>query len=687
MAMTDVAKLDAPAGGDEARVRAIMLVAVALLGAVVLAGLVLTLGEANKQRDRALRLQTHSSQVTFLARTLSATIARAEATLGRYVISADRQLGVSFGESWRRAGDQIDQLDRLTAGSTDRQRSRIDTLRTAYQKRGDELSLIALSTRYKKNPQALARYYQARNSPSLTEINGQLDAIIDTERDLLTERTSQALQSVRRSTDAARVLAAFGALLVLGAVALGWMTVTALAQRSIARAEADAERERGYELERAIAEATAELKQQAIERAATEEKLRQAQKMDAVGQLTGGIAHDFNNMLAVVLGGLELARRNREDPHAILRHLDNATEGANRAVALTRRLLAFSREEALLPTAIDAADVIGGMSDLLDRTLGDAITVIVTGGTGGWTTWVDRHQLENALLNLAVNARDAMEGRGTLTFATGTTTLVAGQIGNCAGGDHVTIAVTDTGSGMTPDVLERVFEPFFTTKPVGKGTGLGLSQIFAFVRQSGGEVAIASAPGEGTTATLYLPRHIGDRNQADAPVPSPSAASPKVLPVTRPLRILVVEDDPRVLASTTAALAELGHRPIDCGDPLRALGLIEADGDIDLIVTDVLMPRLTGPELVAQITARHPAMSVLFVTGYAGDAGGAEEFGGHNVLRKPFTIAALERAISVAVQPTPTNRPDDMTPSPGPGTARLPGHSVAAQPAAARSAA
>ena len=648
--MTVADEPDAPAqqngGKSDARTRAIMLVAVAILGAVVLAGLVLTLGDANQQRDRALRLQTQSSQVTFLARTLSATIARAEATLGRYVISGDKQLGVSFSDNWRSAGDQIDQLDRLTRGNAQSQRDRITALRAAYLKRGEELSIIALSTRYKKNDQALARYYKARNSRELTEINRQLDAIIDTERDLLTDRTNQALQSVRRSTDAARVLAAFGALLVLGAIALGWMTVTALTQRSIARAEADAERERGYDLERAIAEATAELKQQAIERAATEEKLRQAQKMDAVGQLTGGIAHDFNNMLAVVLGGLELARRSRHDPDAILRHIDNATEGANRAVALTRRLLAFSREEALLPTAIDAADVIAGMSDLLDRTLGDAISVVTTGGTGGWTTWVDRHQLENALLNLAVNARDAMEGRGTLTFATGTATLTQGQVGNSAGGDHVTIAVTDTGSGMTPEVLERVFEPFFTTKPVGKGTGLGLSQIFAFVRQSGGEIAIASAPGKGTTATLFLPRHMGERGEAVAATPS----AHDILPATRPLRILVVEDDPRVLASTAAALAELGHRPVECDDPLRAMGLIEASGDIDLIVSDVLMPGLTGPELVAQITARHPGIAVLFVTGYAGEAGGADEFGGHGVLRKPFTIAGLERAIAIAVQ-------------------------------------
>lgn len=652
---------DTPVGQADARTRAIMLVAVAILGALVLAGLVLTLGNANAQRDRALQLQTHSSQVTFLARTLSATLARAEATLGRYVISGDKGLGVHYGEDWSLAGDQIDQLARLTAADGRFQRDRIDALRTAYRTRGAELALVVLSTRYKKNEQALARYYQARNSDALTIINRRLDEIIDAERTLLSERTRASLQSIRQSSDAARVLAAFGAMLVLGAIALGWMTVAALAQRGVARAEAEAERARGYELERAVADATAELKQQAIERAATEEKLRQAQKMDAVGQLTGGIAHDFNNMLAVVLGGLELARRSRDDPDAVIRHIDNATEGANRAVALTRQLLAFSREAALLPASIDPADLIAGMSDLLDRTLGDAITVATTGDTLGWTIWVDRHQLENALLNLAVNARDAMEGRGTLTITTGTARLTPGQIGNCTGGDYVTIAVADTGSGMTPEVMERVFEPFFTTKPVGKGTGLGLSQIFAFVRQSGGEIAMASAPGQGTTATLYLPRHIAQKGE----VAASAQASLTALPVIGARHILVVEDDPRVLASTSAALAELGHRPLDCNDPLRALGMLEANPDVDMVMTDVLMPGLTGPELIAQITDRHPDMPILFVTGFAGEAGGADEFGGHGVLRKPFTIAALERAIAIAVTGTPAAAPEQDSGSDG----------------------
>ncbi len=633
----------------EAHTRVWLLLAVAALGAIVLIGLIATMGEANRQRDRALVLQTQSAQVTLLARTLSATTARAEAALGRYVISADNRLGVLYSEQWRQAGSQINQLERASFADSGGQRQRIAALRTAYRERTEELALIALSTRYKRNDQALARYYQARESKPLLRINALLDEIIDAERQLLAARTNQALQSVKRSTEAALVLVAFGVLIVLGAITLGWMTVQALGQRGLARAEADTARDRAFELERAVAAATAQLKLEANERMVAEEKLRQVQKMEAVGQLTGGIAHDFNNMLAVVLGGLELARRNIDKPDAARRNIDNATEGANRAVALTRQLLAFSRADALLPAAIDPAELVQGMSDLLDRTLGDAIIVNAVDAGDGWRTWVDRHQLENALLNLAVNARDAMDGRGTLTINTRGVALAAGQIGNCPAGDYVAIAVTDTGCGMTPAVLDRVFEPFFTTKPVGKGTGLGLSQIFGFVRQSNGEISIDSEPGKGTTVTLYLQRHTNAVATQAAPAPGESAGQT----TSSDLKILVVEDDPRVLTATMGALEELGHAPIGCGDPALALGIVAAHPDIDLVISDVLMPGQTGPEVVASIVARAPGIRALFVTGFAGDAGSDLEFGGHQVLRKPFSLTALDQAIAATMDGHP----------------------------------
>jgi CheY-like chemotaxis protein len=287
--------------------------------------------------------------------------------------------------------------------------------------------------------------------------------------------------------------------------------------------------------------------------------------------------------------------------------------------------------------------VIHGMSDLLERTLGGAIKVETRDAGLRWLTWVDRHQLENALLNLAVNARDAMDGRGTLTVATHGRALGEHEIGESAAGDYVGIAVTDTGCGMAPEILDRVFEPFFTTKPVGKGTGLGLSQIFGFVRQSGGEIGIDTAPGKGTTVTVYLPRYTGDAAEAD------DAEAP--LDIDAPvhsLAILVVEDDPRVLNATMGALTELGHRVTGCGDPLEVPGIIDGLEALDLIVSDVLMPGQTGPEMIAALGHRLEGVGVLFVTGYAGEAGG-EAFSGRQVLRKPFTMAALSRAVEGAV--------------------------------------
>jgi CheY-like chemotaxis protein len=361
-------------------------------------------------------------------------------------------------------------------------------------------------------------------------------------------------------------------------------------------------------------------------------------------------------MLAVVLGGLELAKRNLSDAVRAGRYIDSATEGAHRAAALTRQLLAFSREEALKPEPLDPGKVIAGMSDLLDRTLGDAISVSVLDGAEDWRIHADRHQLENALLNLAVNARDAMAGRGALTIAAGTIALAQNAIGGCNAGEHVTIAVTDTGCGMTPDVIERAFEPFFTTKPVGKGTGLGLSQIFAFVRQSDGEIAIRSIPDEGTTVTLYLPRFGAQREREDVPAPTPADEQQ---PQYAGLRILVVEDDPRVLVATLGALEELGHHATGCDDPLAAPALLDADLLLDLVVSDVLMPGRTGPEMIAALDPRHAHLAVLFVTGFAGDAA-AIDFGGRHVLRKPFTLAGLERAIAEAMAHGRPQRPEQI---------------------------
>jgi CheY-like chemotaxis protein len=336
-----------------------------------------------------------------------------------------------------------------------------------------------------------------------------------------------------------------------------------------------------------------------------------------------------------------------ERPADAGRHLDNAMEGATRAAALTRRLLAFARSEPLLPASVDADLLLGGMRELIDRTIGDQIKVRINAQADGWHIFVDQHQMENALLNLCVNARDAMDGRGNLTMSTGHARLAANEIGECPAGDYVRLTVTDDGCGMTPDVVARVFEPFFTTKPVGKGTGLGLSQIFGFVRQSQGEIRIDSAPGEGTSVHIYLPRRT-----AGAEGGVVSLVEPQEDVLHPPTRILVVEDDPRVLNQTMSALAELGHLPIACDHPAKAEKLLRSHNDIGLILSDVLMPDMTGPEMVSRLPAVYRHIPVLFVTGFAGETTGAD-FGGHGVLRKPYTIGGLSAALSAALSEPP----------------------------------
>jgi len=618
-----------------------------LLGVLALAGLgVLVLllnlqAATDAERDAALARQAKTYEVIIRAGQLSGSIAQAEASLGRYVVSANKDLGRQFSDQWGESAGHLDRLEALTRDDP-RQQATIKRLRAAFAARGKELTDTALYSVFKRDRDALGRYYQVRATPARAETEAMVQQVIDDERKLLLERKGDAAALADRSRTATGVLGLFGLIVVIGAVLLGWLTVQAIGGRVEADADADAERIRAEELRVAVEDATAQLRDEMREREAAQAQLRQAQKMEAVGQLTGGIAHDFNNMLAVVLGGLELAKRRLHTGGAdAQKHIENAMEGANRAAALTRRLLAFSREEALLPAAVEPHVVIDGMANLLDRTLGGAVTVETKDAGLGWAVWVDRHQLENALLNLSVNARDAMNARGTLSFATGGRALAANEVGECAAGDYVSIAVTDTGSGMTPEVLERVFEPFFTTKPVGKGTGLGLSQLFGFVRQSGGEIAIDTVLGEGTTMTVFLPRHLGEVEKtahAEAPIDD--------IP-TRALDILVVEDDPRVLNATMGALAELGHRPVACEDPLAVPALIDGLEALDLIVSDVLMPGQTGPEMIAALAHRLDGVGVLFVTGYAGEAD-AGAFGGHAVLRKPFTMAALAKAVATA---------------------------------------
>lgn len=636
------------------------------------AALVLTLlvmffvaSNAARNRETALSRREHSYQVVALARNVEGTVARAEALLARYVISLNPQDGRLFADEWRKTATLIANLRRATRDNPVQRRNMV-LLADAYDERGMVLNDIALRATYDQRLGALGRLYEAGKSARADRIHTVLEAAIDHEMTILQKRNAQF---ERLDARVAKIAESYSLLLVgLVAAALGalWIANSAFSERRYSRRLAEAEAQRVDHLERAVRLRTEELQRangrlrtEMEERAQAEASLRQLHKMEAIGQLTGGIAHDFNNMLAVVTGGLELARRRVGDDADATRHIDNAMEGARRAASLTRRLLTFARAEQQTPETVGADNLVAGMRDLVDRTLGDQIKVVIEPQAQGWTFWGDRHQIENALLNLCVNARDAMDGRGVLTLSAGQARLARDEIEDCAGGEYVRLSVCDTGEGMTPEVIERAFEPFFTTKPVGKGTGLGLSQVFAYVRQCDGHVRILSEPGRGTEVQIFLPRDLREA------APAAGAAAEVDEQRRERCRIFVVEDDARVLRATLAALDELGHRHVSCSRPTEAAAMLAQHPDMELILTDVLMPEMTGPEMVARMRARGLELPVIFVTGFAGSDEEAGLLDGEFVLRKPYTLSQLQRAIAEAARAGHRRGVDAVLDSPG----------------------
>jgi PAS domain S-box-containing protein len=405
------------------------------------------------------------------------------------------------------------------------------------------------------------------------------------------------------------------------------------------------------ELERLVAERTVALTEaidalhmEATQRKEAEEALRQAQKMEAVGQLTGGIAHDFNNMLQAIGGNLDLLRLEIEDGNGqdALRYVDGAGAMVDRAAALTQRLLAFARRQALQPKRVVLHSLIASMAELIQRTVGPAVQVKMDGDAGGWTVSCDPNQLESALLNLAINARDAMPDGGTLTVAIRDTALSAADMAGQDGaqpGEYVELAVTDTGTGMDDVTRARAFEPFFTTKPLGQGTGLGLSQIYGFVRQSGGLVRLDSTPGHGTTVRLYLPRQ-HDAFEPRRP-PRPPAAPAKVAAAAGET-VLLVEDESGIRDVAAAQLRALGYAVREAADGNEALRLLRSLGRVDLLVTDVGLPGgLNGRQVADAARELWPALPVLFITGYAGSSLEEELAPGMEVISKPFKLRAF----------------------------------------------
>jgi signal transduction histidine kinase/CheY-like chemotaxis protein len=381
-----------------------------------------------------------------------------------------------------------------------------------------------------------------------------------------------------------------------------------------------------------------------------EDALRHSQKMEAIGQLTGGIAHDFNNMLTAIIGSMEvLKRRVRAGRYEdIQKFMDGAVGAANRAAALTHRLLAFARRQPLDPKAVDVNQLIRGMEEMLRRTLGEGVRLKIELAPALLPALTDAHQLENAILNLSINARDAMPNGGTLSITT--THEIFGEkvrFGQeeIEAGDYIVLCVGDTGIGMSPSTLQKVFEPFFTTKPIGQGTGLGLSMIYGFAKQSRGHVRIESTEGEGTAFHLYLPKHHGSVEiAATAPVNDPATGSGET--------VLLIEDDATVRLIISDLLRELDYACIEVGDGQAALPILTSNTLIDLLITDVGLPGMNGRQ-IAEIARQHrPDLKILFVTGYAEHATGQAPFlePGMEMVTKPFALDALALKIREMIQ-------------------------------------
>jgi PAS domain S-box-containing protein len=399
---------------------------------------------------------------------------------------------------------------------------------------------------------------------------------------------------------------------------------------------------------RELTAANAKLKAEAEERERVEEALRQSQKMEAVGQLTGGLAHDFNNLLAGISGSLELIRIRVAQGRTseLERYIGMAMTSVNRAAALTHRLLAFSRRQTLDPKPTDVNRLVGGMEELFGRTVGPGIRVETRLAGELWPTLCDPNQLESALLNVVINARDAMPDGGRLLIETANAVFPDWRRGsrdvplrNVPAGEHVALSVTDTGTGMTPEVIARAFDPFFTTKPIGQGTGLGLSMIYGFVQQSGGHVLLRSEKGHGTTVTIYLPRHLGAAEGVEE-----GDAATGALPAAASTVVLVVEDEPAVRLVIVEVLSDHGYTVLEADDGRSGLRIAESGARIDLLLTDVGLPGgMNGRQLADAARQRRPDLKVLFITGYAETAavGNGRMERGMEIMTKPFAVDAL----------------------------------------------
>jgi signal transduction histidine kinase len=577
---------------------------------------------ANRAAD-AESLVVHTMQVRRNARTVLVELLNAETAHRGFLLTADERYLEPYLPAQASLNAEIDGLRKVTSDNP-AQQDRLRSLKALADAKMGELQRSVVLMRQGQRAEALAIVTSGRGRELMDSLRIDLDAIFAQETRLLTMR--QANAAALRGW-------------VLGLIGLCLFTAMGLAL-ILARSTL-------HHVERLEAEAKL--------RRDTEATLRQSQKLEAVGQLTGGIAHDFNNLLTIVVGNLDTMRRRLQADtgqlSAILAQpLDLAMQGCRSAAQLTHRLLAFSRQQALQPRRLDINRLVSGMSDLLRRTLGETINLETVLAGGLWPTFVDANQLENALINCGINARDAMPNGGHLTIETANAYLddaYARRFGDVAAGQYVLLSVTDTGTGIPADVLEHVFEPFFTTKTAGEGSGLGLAMVHGFVKQSGGHIRVYSELGLGTTVKVYLPRHTQTEEMAAVPAERPPNADGPLLARSAET-ILVVEDNDGVRDYAASALAELGYRVLEASDAATALKIIDASPQVGLLFTDVVLPGgVSGRVLADKVRDKLPHMPVLFTTGYTQNAivhHGRLDPNVH-LLSKPYTQQELARKV------------------------------------------
>ncbi|MCW3835951.1 CHASE3 domain-containing protein [Sphingomonas canadensis] len=575
-------------------------------------------------QQRAQALVLHTLEVESRLAKVFSLVQDAESAQRGFIVSRDPAHLGRYEQAREALPDELAALTQAVSDNPE-QRERAVELTRLVDQRLDRLAYVL----------GLARDGQGDGAREAVR-TGVGKQLMDRTRELVGRmHAEEARLLAERGQDAQDRARLFGIWLVVAALLVALLAVLVTRDARARARDAAAARDEAEAANR-------RLKEEAATREAAEAQVRQMHKMESIGQLTGGIAHDFNNMLAVVIGSLDMAKRRlAQDPARAEASIDAAMQGAERAAQLTQRLLAFARRQPLAPSAIDVNRLVGGMSELLRRTIGETVRLETVLAGGLWPAFVDSGQLENALVNLCVNGRDAMDGAGRLTIETANAHLddeYARVHDEVAAGQYVMISVTDTGCGMPADVAERAFDPFYTTKEVGKGTGLGLSQVYGFVKQSGGHVKIYSEIGVGTVVKLYLPRHFGE-GAASAPA-GPAAHLPQAAPGEV---VLVVEDEERVRELSVDALRELGYTVIDAPDAERALDLLRGDQRVDLLFTDIVMPGMDGRRLADAARAARPGLCVLYTTGYTRNAIVHNGVLDHDVqfLAKPFTVTQL----------------------------------------------